>query len=615
MFEAYAIGVRLSLINNVTSGLTSIIGQFQTFNSHLNGSQRQLSQIESQLLRISRLTVAGGALAAVGGFGLGLFKGPLDAAREYETAYARFKTLNLGDAVNQQADSFARGANKFGTSAAQMMDTFRESYAFFGNMSQAQFAAGKIGELNAANAVLFGGRVSAIDGAATKSLMRFADMRGATNSPEDFFKTLNLAQRMVTGSGGSLKFNDLEAFAKTGGTAFKSLSDEGIVHLGSAMQEMGGSRTGTALMTMYQNLVAGRATKQAQHALANLGLANLEQIKIGEVGGKTQTRMVTNVNPEFLALMRTDPVMALSKYMMPAINSKLGLKASDDTEKADQLRAKIINDLFSDRTGSNLATGVALQMVQVMRDSKFIQQAMGVDKTIGAAKKTTDGQMADLTAKWRDTQKELGLVVLPIAIKAAEKLRDTLQSLTDFAREHPKLTKAIALSLAVVSGLAMVGGGLLLMQGGLMAVRLALGAGTASTLGALLTGAASGLGLIAAKAGLLAGAGYVGYKAGTWLNDNVVNPGVEWLSGQKGQTLGGWVYDATHSDPMAKPDRFVRGGGGRPVQVSTQINLDGRKVASVVTKHQANEASRPFASAGGFDPNQGLAPLALSNLR
>ncbi|MFN3886144.1 MAG: hypothetical protein ACK4MG_04225 [Aquabacterium sp.] len=45
MFEAYAIGIRLSLINNVTSGLTSIIGQFQTFNGHIGRTQGQLSAL------------------------------------------------------------------------------------------------------------------------------------------------------------------------------------------------------------------------------------------------------------------------------------------------------------------------------------------------------------------------------------------------------------------------------------------------------------------------------------------------------------------------------------------------------------------------------------------
>ncbi|WP_294637433.1 hypothetical protein [uncultured Aquabacterium sp.] len=609
MFEAYAIGIRLSLINNVTSGLTSIIGQFQTFNGHIGRTQGQLSALESQLLRISRLTLAGGALSGVGLFGLGMFKGPLDAAREYETAYARFKTLNLGDVVNEQADSFARGAHKFGTSAAQMMDTFRESYAFFGNMKDAQEAAGKIAELNAANSVLFGGQVRAIDSTATRALMRFADMRGATNSPKAFFSTLDLAQRMVTGSGGALQFNDLEQFAKTGGTAFKTLSDEGLINLASAMQEMGGSRTGTSLMTMYQNLVAGRATQQAKLAWADLGLATLKQMKIGEVGGKKQTRNVIEVNPEFLSMMRTDPVMALSKFMMPAIERKLGPGATDDA------KAKVINDLFSDRTGSSLASGVALQMVQVLRDAKFIKNAKGVDGTISDAKNTTDGALVDLQAKWKDTLKELGVVVLPIATKAARELTNILKSAQEFVKEYPGLTKTMVVAGGILSTLAIMGGGLMLLQGGLLAVRTALGVGAAGSVGAMLTGAATGLGLLAAKVALLGGALYLGTKAGDWINDNLVNPGVERLTGQKGQTLGGWIYDLFNDDPMAKPDKHIRSGPARTVQVNTQINLDGKKVASVVSRHQADAARKPMASGSQFDPNFGLPPMYLTNLR
>lgn len=603
MFEAYAIGVRLSLINNVTYGLASIIGQFQTFNGHVGTAQRQLSALESQLSRISRMAVAGGALGAVGMWGLGMFKGPLDAAREYETAYARFKTLNLGDVVNQQADAFARSANKFGTSSAQMMDTFRESYAFFGNMKDAQYAAGKIAELNAANSVLFGGKIRGIDSNATKALMRFADMRGATDSPEEFFKTLDLAQRMVTGSGGALQFNDLEQFAKTGGTAFKTLSDQGLINLASAMQEMGGSRTGTSLMTMYQNLVAGRTTQQAKLAWADLGLAELKQIKIGEVGGRAQTRNIIEVNPEFLSMMRTDPVTALSKYMMPAIERKLGPGATDDA------KAKVINDLFSDRTGSSLASGVAMQMVQVLRDAKFIKGAMGFEDTTKTAKNTTDGAYADLSAKWRDTMKELGIVVLPIAIKAARELTEILKTISGFVRENPGLTKTMILATGIVAGLATLGGALMLAKAGVSAMTIALGA--AGGLGAVLTGAAAGATALMAKLAPLAAIAFGGYQVF-----------------RLGSALKGW-WDAENREgvtltPEAQArikamesgnSPYLPPGGGKPIQVNTQINMDGKKVASVVTQHQADMARKPMSSSAQFDHNFALPPLYFTQMR
>lgn len=47
-----------------------------------------------------------------------------------------------------------------------------------------------------------------------------------------------------------------------------------------------------------------------------------------------------------------------------------------------------------------------------------------------------------------------------------------------------------------------------------------------------------------------AGAAFAGWQIGTMLNDYVINPAVEKLTGQEGNTLGGWMYDKFNSDPM-----------------------------------------------------------------
>jgi hypothetical protein len=80
----------------------------------------------------------------------------------------------------------------------------------------------------------------------------------------------------------------------------------------------------------------------------------------------------------------------------------------------------------------------------------------------------------------------------------------------------------------------------------------ALKAGGAAGMGALKAGGAAGMGAlkaaapIAAKMALpaaaVAGAGYAGYKTGGLLNEYVLNPAAEAITGQEGETLGGAVY-------------------------------------------------------------------------
>ena len=86
-------------------------------------------------------------------------------------------------------------------------------------------------------------------------------------------------------------------------------------------------------------------------------------------------------------------------------------------------------------------------------------------------------------------------------------------------------------------------------------------------------------------------------------------------------TPGGYVMDALESGfnagkKLLNPSTGVTGSwgdpvrtaGGAPVQVHTQINLDGREVARNTTQHQSRAASVPQSGRGGIDP--GMMPLS-----
>lgn len=600
MFEAYKVAVRLSLINNVSSGLVALATQFQTLNKHIGATQGSITALERQLLNLKRMGLIGGAMAAAGGFGLSMLKGPLDAAREYETAYARFKTLNLGDVVNQQADSFARGTMAWGTSSKQLMDTLRESYGMIGDMDKAKAIAPMIASLNSANSLLFGGKIGAIDNHATQSIMRFIDMRGLTNSPEEIKHGLDLAQKLVTGSGGALKFSDLESFAKRGGTAFKSMSDDGLLYMATVMQEMGGASAGTGLMSAYQNLVAGRTTKKSMAALQELGLAKLGYVDHGNVGGKPY-RTLQIEEMQDAKLLRENFPLWIMKNVIPALERK-GI-----TEMSAQAAA--VNDILSNRTGSNLGVNFTTQFLQTLRDANIVKKAMGVDQTIETAQKTTDGSIVNLQARWRDVLNELGTTVLPIAIKGVSWLTDALKSAIAFAREFPLLTKGIVIAFGALSAVVAVGGVLTLATTGFKALGLAMAAGgAAGGLGGMLGGVAGGLGLLAKAAGVFMAA-YAGWQVGGWLNDNVINPGVEKLTGQKGQTLGGWVYDITHPEQEAKGSRFVQGKIGQPAQGGGDVYLDREKVGKVLWNDMNRELRRPMAGTSRPDGRMSMTPV------
>lgn len=619
MFNAYKVAVKLSLVSNVAAGVASITSQFHRLNQAQGTTQNSLKLIERQMLQIKRLGLVGGAFAVAGGAGLSLFKGPIQAAMEYERAYTRFKTLNLGQAVNKQADSFARGTQAFGVSSAQLMDTYREVYGFFGDATMAQDATKTIAELNVANSNLFGGKIGKIDAGSAKAIMRFADMRGATNSIADFRKTIDLAQRMVTGSGGAMTFNDLEQLAKIGGTAFKTQNAEGLTLLSSLIQEQGGSRVGNSLMSVYQNIVEGRASNKALMAAQDLGLIQLVEQKIGSVGGKTQTRQVpVFINKEFERMLQTNTVGAFQKFVLPAIQQKYG------SDVSDTVIAKVINSILSNRRASDLGVTVTTQLAQVLRDAKLVDRAMGVNETIAANKNTASGKFADLIARWRDLMIEVGIIVLPKVIEATKGLIGVLKTVRDFAHEWPNLTRHLVFGFGMLSALVAAGGILALTATAIKGVGLALTLAQGGTLASGLGATALGLKAVGAAAATFL-AVYAGYQIGKstgaaidnriakgsnygtsslrdWLDQSWLGKATGWFGYSQNEALN--FKQAPSLILNNEQSGFIRtaADANAKATINNKIVLpNGRVLAEVVTEEQAREAKRPQSSASTFD--------------
>lgn len=117
------------------------------------------------------------------------------------------------------------------------------------------------------------------------------------------------------------------------------------------------------------------------------------------------------------------------------------------------------------------------------------------------------------------------------------------------------------------------------------AIGLLGGAGLKAGVGTLAAGGAAGLGTLAAGVG---SAGLAGYGIGTLLNDYVVNPLTEKISGKEGQTLGGAIWDFFNADDLAE-----------------QRKKEQEEIARIVAERKkAREAAQV-----GTAPNKGVQPV------
>src|SRR5581483_6546291 len=138
----------------------------------------------------------------------------------------------------------------------------------------------------------------------------------------------------------------------------------------------------------------------------------------------------------------------------------------------------------------------------------------------------------------------------------------------------------------------------------------ALGVGIAGLLGAIV-----GSGIWKLMEGTKAGdaVGEFFYRAGTFFNFN------------DGSAIGDMNHPAAgnHSgDFHGLPKRAMRSSaraddnvdlfGGKYVQVHTTVNLDGKKIATVVSKHQANAMAAPMTGTTATDISSAPPPIGLA---
>lgn len=375
----------------------------------------------------------------IGGVGIGLMSDmlvPLGAAmiagyvgkqfyesgKEYQDEFMRFKSLNLGDKVNAEADKFAKSTRVYATSHSEVMKAMAESVGLFGSFEEAAKFTPDLLTLGKANAAVFGNKHGVMDDEALKSVLKFIDRRGGFKDEETFKRNLDLAEKLVTGSGGFLKFHDLGGFSQNAGTAFRSLSDEGLLHMEGLMVEQGGQKAGTALMSLYQNLVAGRTPKKTMGLLQDLGLGKLEMQTHGALGGKPIKSMVMTDVKE-ASLLQADPAKWMTDVLLPALASK-GI-----TKEADVLKA--VNDVISNRTASGQASIMTTQQFQVLRDYHLAKGAMGSGQVIDMYKQSASGAEADFKAAWTDFKMEFGKNMLPAITDMLKKGASILRAISE----------------------------------------------------------------------------------------------------------------------------------------------------------------------------------------
>ena len=578
MTEAYKVGITIALTNQISRGLSMIRGD-------LVKTDATAKKLNATLKEIKLLGISGAILGGAGYAGLHVLGKTLEAAKEYQQAFAQFKSLNLGDAINTQADKFARGSSVIGASATDLMQTTRDLTTVLGDFGLAQKLAPGFSQLKYANQAVYGGHGMDFSEGQLRSLEKIIEMKGGFKSPQEFLAQASMMQQVIAGTGGMVKPSDYLAFIKTAGVAGRLLDNKSFYYgMEPLIQELGGNRVGTGLMSAYNNLAQGRSTVRAAKELMKLGLLDPSMVEYDKVGQVKQIRPgALKDNAGFGA----NPYQWMQETLLPAMRSR-GITSESG----------VLNEMgviFGNRTASSLFSLMFLQQEKIAKNMKMSQNAMGTDDMVKLARSSPQGAEMALGKAWQNLKIASGEAIIPIIIPALNKLADVIRSIGQWVYRHPTMFKTLIYGFAGLSSALLFSGTLLTLKAAFLGINLLLptlaGTITASVVPALLS-MTSVLGPLAAVALAIANADTIGgWKYNPF---NLIEKGGEAVGGYL-KNSGGWKPSGSNRGYDLPPAK------GNGTAITTNVHLDGRQIATVVSNHQAKSASSPVASASGFD--------------
>lgn len=296
-------------------------------------------------------------------------------------------------------------------------------------------------------------------------MLKVIEMRNGLKSKESFQEQANIIQQVITATGGRVQAEEWLNVIKTGGIAAKGMDNKAFYYkMEPLVQEMGGHRVGTSMMSAYQNLYQGRTTQRAAANLDKFGLiGDYSKVKHNKTGDLSYLDIGAIKGAD---LFKKDQFAWMEKVLVPALNAK-GI-----TKESDVIDA--IGSIFSNRTASNLFAQMYMQRDQIHKNAKLNEGAFNIDQLNTQAQGTTSGKELEARAKLHDAYLQFGQTILPIYTQALIMASNAMQGFTGWMQQNPTLAKALGTGLLLIAGGLVAIGGLLLIFSPLILSMLSL---------------------------------------------------------------------------------------------------------------------------------------------
>ncbi|KVC58898.1 hypothetical protein WT10_10305 [Burkholderia stagnalis] len=403
------------------------------------------------------MAIGGYAAKGAGTRILGGMGGALDEAKEYQQQTSQFRSLGIGESKLNEAISYANSIDVKGLSKLDKLKLLKETYTITRDMHHAEemapiLARMKVGIESVMARRGHGEGHGEVAEQMLMDLVKTTELRGSLKSPEAFRQAVDNATKAYVASSGTVKPEDFLNAIKTGGIAAKQLGDNsfyfGLLH---TMQEMGGFRTGTGLMSAYTNWAQGRTTQQTAEDLMASGLLKKGSVKYGKTGHIT--KMLPDAMKQ-IELYKTDPFEYLMKVVIPNIDPHGKL--------TDQQMLSKIGQKFSSRKGGDLFSSLYLERANIEKHRANAPKANGVDALYAEGMGIAYGKEMDALAKKATLEQEIGEKILPLYNQGLEITAKLLERVSGWMERNKETARVLVVSLAALGVVLAVGGALTL---------------------------------------------------------------------------------------------------------------------------------------------------------
>lgn len=608
MIEVFRVAVHLGVVGNATEVLQLML-------RHLTGIQGSQRQINANFARMALL--AGSAMTAMAG--VAVLRGLWDMAKAgKELNEELLKTRQLTNMTPVQmaqarTNDFRVAADTRVVAPSQVERYTRDLITQLGNRPDAQLALGEA--IKAAYVVH--NQTGENQEEVIKNLIKVADIRARIFSvgPDgkeytDYKKLIPELQGAVNSliiSGGYMNSQKLLAMATTGGLPAKGMTPEAFYAGAMEMAiSQGASRTGTSLTSLFSQLVGGTMTKRTAVNMTRAGLLEPGDWTSGKSGGvvvgPTGTRRFAGFEEDPIAWITGPGKAAIEKF---ATDQKISTVAA-------------VFQIFGRQTTQRLV-GEAIQSgPQFARAREFFRGVADLQVLFNRLQaESVNLGIVDVQTAWKGLME--ALTDSPATVALLHTIADAIRGITAAVVAHPEAARYLVELTAAIAGLAVVGGGLLVLRIGLGALM-----GPLRALAAV-TGLGAAAGGISAVAVALAAISRLAFPA--WLLWSGVRPGSTQSPEADRAPYGGKSLSerfpglvVPHSVPLgpvapgtivppppspaAKPEvhsdaeqsrRFGAevGAAVKLAMGNVAVYMDRTKVGQLVSDHQADQMNRP----------------------